>query len=194
MDAQQIEIKWYAAPGHQVDADELTRIFHAWIQESRVPEDMLVDVTDYSHVHEGPGVMLIAHGAHYAMDSGRGRLGLLYSRKRALPDADFADRLRKCFHASLHAATMLEQDPALAGKLRFRTDEVLFRIQNRLHAPPTRETFDRIEPALQALLDQLWGPGIAIPEMVKDDPREAFGVAIKSTATPTVADLFAKLR
>ena len=198
MDAQQIELKWFAAPGHDADPETLTRIFHGWIQESRVPEDMLVDVTDYSHVHEGPGVMLIAHGAHYAMDAGRGRFGLLYSRKRALAEGDFADRLRKCVYASLHAATMLEQDPALQtggkGKLRFRTDEVLFRIQNRLHAPPEQATFDRVEPALQALCDHLWGPGIAVPEWLKDDPREAFSITIKATADPGVAALFAKLR
>jgi hypothetical protein len=193
MDAQQIEIKWLAAPGSEADVEQLTRVFHGWIQESRVTEDILVDVTDYSHVHDGPGVMLIAHGAHYGMDTGRGRLGLLYSRKRALADVDFPERVRRCFHASLHAATMLEQDPALHGKLTFRTDEVIFRIQNRLHAPPTLETFDSVEPALQSLLDHLWGPGIAVPEWTKDDPREAFTITIKATSAPGVSALFAKL-
>jgi hypothetical protein len=193
MDAQQLEIKLFASDAKPVDPEAIARIFHGWIQESRVPEDILVDVTDYSHVHEGPGVVLIAHGAHYAMDEGHGRYGLLYTRKRALKATDFGSRLRECFAATLHAASMLETDPALAGTLRFRTDDVLFRIQNRLLAPNTRATFDAIAPALQGFLDGLYGPGIAKTSFVEDDPREAFSVAIRASASPGVAALHTKL-
>ena len=55
-------------------------MFHDWIQNQRLDE-LLIDVVDYRHVHDGPGVILIAHDAHYAFDTSEGRLGLLYSRR-----------------------------------------------------------------------------------------------------------------
>ena len=58
-------------------------------------------------------MVLIGHGADYFMDEGEGRLGLLYNRKRAEPPP--AERLADAFRRTVHAARLLEADPALAG-------------------------------------------------------------------------------
>ncbi len=56
-------------------------IWHSWIQRRRTGE-LLIDVHDYSHVHHGPGVILVAHECFYFMDQGDGRPGLAYRHRR----------------------------------------------------------------------------------------------------------------
>ena len=75
MDVQQLSAKVYAAPGHSVAQDEYIPLFHSWIRDKRIATDkLLIDVADYKHVHHGPGIMLIAHEAHWAMDEAGGEL------------------------------------------------------------------------------------------------------------------------
>ena len=110
----------------------------------------MIDVANYAHVPKGPGVALIGHGNDYFIDEGEGRLGLLYSRKRGAPAPGAAAR-RSSSRRTLHAASLLERDLALAGKIKFATDELLFRINDRLAAPNTDATFAALKPELEAL-------------------------------------------
>src|ERR1700730_17812936 len=115
MDAQRLQLKIFVEPGSAgaIDREAFIPVFHRWIKERLLPE-LLVDVANYAHVPEGPGVVLIGHGADYFMDQGEGRLGLLHNRKRAgLPPAG---RLIDLARRTLHAAVLLEQDPALGGQ------------------------------------------------------------------------------
>ena len=52
-----------------VELEEFIPVFHDWIQTQQLAE-LLIDVADYRHVPHGPGVVLVAHDAHYAMDLG----------------------------------------------------------------------------------------------------------------------------
>src|SRR5262245_37407014 len=81
MEPQNLTVKLYLADPNGLQAKELIPVFHHWIQEHRVDE-LMIDVADYTHVHHGPGVMLICHEAHYGLDQGDGRPGLLFSKKR----------------------------------------------------------------------------------------------------------------
>ncbi|MCS7047943.1 MAG: hypothetical protein NZ483_01440, partial [Verrucomicrobiae bacterium] len=58
-------------------------VFHGWIQRQALPGHLLIDVHDYSHVYQGPGILLVAHEANISIDQSEGRPGLLYLRKRA---------------------------------------------------------------------------------------------------------------
>jgi hypothetical protein len=108
-------------------------VFHQWIRQSVVPDELLIDVTDYTHVHHGPGVMLIGHEANYSMDEGGGRPGLLYRRKQtSQPTLD--QRVAEAFHAALRACRLLEQEPALEG-MRFDVRAIDIVVQNRLFNP-----------------------------------------------------------
>ena len=80
--------------------------------------------------------MLIGHGADYFLDEGEGRPGLLHNRKRA--GLAPAERLGDLARRTLHAASLLEKDLALTGKVKFATNELLFRVNDRLAAPEHR--------------------------------------------------------
>ena len=80
----------------------------------------MVDVADYTHVPDGPGVVLVCHDAIYSLDTGGGELGLLYSRRRETHPsvqgiASLDDRLTSVFRRALSACARLERERDLAG-------------------------------------------------------------------------------
>src|SRR3989442_6323570 len=79
---QHVRVKIFAREPVSIDLGDAIPIFHRWIQDRVCPE-MLIDVADYRHVPNGPGVMLIGHEANYSLDNTKDRLGLPYSRKQA---------------------------------------------------------------------------------------------------------------
>src|SRR5215467_14630610 len=113
---QHVRVKIFACEPADIDLGDAIPIFHRWIQDHVCPE-MLIDVADYRHVPNGPGVMLIGHEASYSLDNTKGRLGLLYSRKQAGGEAQ--ENLRQAYDAAKAACARLEQEPAFAGKLKF---------------------------------------------------------------------------
>src|SRR3954452_22308966 len=120
MQPEKLQLKLYTDRATGISPEAFVVVFHNWIKKKLLPE-LMIDVANYGHVPKGPGVALIGHGSDYFIDEAEGRFGLLYSRKRTPPDA--ADRAADAFRRALHAAALLAADPAVAGKLRFRTGE-----------------------------------------------------------------------
>ena len=85
---KRLGVKFSLKQEPKLQPDDILPIFQRWIQEHTV-EGMLIDVIDYKHVLDGPGIVLISDEADYAYDLGAGQVGLHYVRKRDLPD-DFA--------------------------------------------------------------------------------------------------------
>ena len=134
--------------------------------------------------------MLIGHGTDYVMDETDGRQGLLFNRKRLGPAP--ALRLEDTFRRTLHAALLLEADPALAGTLKFTTDELLFRINDRLAAPNTAQTFAAVRPELEAFCkDAFQGAAVELTHL--PSPRTLFSVEITPRPAPTLQALLAHL-
>jgi len=156
MDVHKIQLKLFFTPtnGVRVSNDTFVRVFHRFIQDRVLPELML-DVATYEHVKDGPSVLFVGHGSDYYIDEGKGRTGLLYSRKREAPAPDA--RLGDAFRRALHVATLLERDPLIEGRVRFKTDEGLIRINDRLEAPNTPETFARLSPEIARALAGIHG-------------------------------------
>jgi len=73
-----IKIKYFVQEPENVDLPAFVPLFHRWIQ-NQSGDDLLIDVADYKHVPNGPGVLLMGHQADYALDMSQGRPGLIYS-------------------------------------------------------------------------------------------------------------------
>jgi len=80
-----------------------------------------------------------------------GRLGLLYQRKRPFGNS-FSDRLKTTLFSALEACLKLEHDSALGGHAKFRTDEFVLRIEDRLLVHRQLRTFQHAPGALGACL------------------------------------------
>ena len=78
--SMRITLKIYLDDPEIVQPDDFTAVFHAWIQKGAV-EGLLLDVADYQHIQDGPGMILIGDQVDYAFDLGRGGSGLLVRRK-----------------------------------------------------------------------------------------------------------------
>ena len=79
--AAKLQVKLYAEDT-TLDGEAYIPLFHGWIRDSAMPE-LLIDVADYRHVPDGPGVALIGHESDYFLDFQDGRPGLLCALKHA---------------------------------------------------------------------------------------------------------------
>ena len=159
MDSVKIDLKLFLQEPIQVDPEDVIPVFHDWIQHQRLDE-LLIDVVDYRHVHNGPGVMLIAHDAQYAIDMADGKMGLLYSRRRETRPSRNAvqsvtARLQSVLQCALAACQLLETEPSLQGRVKFRGDELLLRVNDRL-VSPTPAAFDDLQAQLRPILERLY--------------------------------------
>jgi len=186
MNVQHINIKFYLENPEAVNLADYAAVFNTWIQNQRL-EELLVDVADYLHVHNGPGIMLIGHEADYSLDHRAGRLGLLYNRKEQLKGTT-QEKLAQAVQAALTAAQILEKE----NGLKFNTQEVQVIINDRLLVPNTAETFELLEPDLKAFFDMLYnGAGYTLTHQA--DPRERFTFNVKAESNFNVESLLKNL-
>jgi hypothetical protein len=191
MQSHKIAFKLFVEDPSQLKLEDFVPVYHRWIQRRALADHQLIDVADYKHVQEGPGTVLIAHEANIHADLGDGRLGLLYVRKQPL-EGLFARWLRTVLGYTLGCASMLEDDESLRGRIRFRTDEAILRIYDRLHAPNTQETFDSVRPDLETLLTATLGPEIRLSH--KPDRERLFEVSMRSPQARSIGELVAALK
>jgi hypothetical protein len=192
MDApHRIKVKFFVQDPAAVELHALTPIFHRWIQQDRL-EGLLLDVADYKHVQDGPGIVLIGHEADYALDSNGGRPGLVYDRKRgweSLPT--IAERVRLVLRNALAGCEALENEPELAGQLRFRLDEAELSFVDRLNTSNQPEVYDQVVAEVRPVLDQLYGPAGYTLARASEDARRALTIQIRANQTPTTTGLLA---
>src|SRR5690606_16896660 len=86
---------------------------------------------------------------------------LLYMRKTSL-EGPFEQRLARVVADAWSLARKLEEEPALAGKLKFATNRLLIRLHDRLRAPNTPETFERVRPLLDGVLSEALGGAVEL--------------------------------
>src|SRR5262245_61343916 len=186
MEAHKLQLKIYLTPetARSFDIEDLIPVFHRWIKQRQLPE-LTIDVANYRHVPQGPGVVLIGHGSDYFLDEGEGRPGLLHNRKRA--GLAPAERLGDLARRTLYAASLLEKDLALTGKIKFATNELLFRVNDRLAAPNTDATLAALRPELEALAKTLFAGPFQLARV--GDSKELFAVRISSTTSAPLSAL-----
>ena len=88
METSKLNIKFYLADPDAVKLEEVRSRFSFVDSDPRAADHMLIDVADYGHVPQGPGVVLVAHEANIYLDRLDGRTGLTYS-----PSSRWTDHL-----------------------------------------------------------------------------------------------------
>ena len=175
MNPQRIAIKFFTTPDTSlpVALEPFIPLFHAFIQRGRV-EGLLIDVADYAHVPDGPGVLLVGHDVDYAIDSSAGRAGLLVTRKRC-GDLSLAELLGDTLRKALVAVQAIEEDRP--GDLRFDTDSFRLQILDRLVAPNNDQSFQVLQAEVEAVLVKLFGDAaFQLSREEGDDPRKALAL------------------
>jgi hypothetical protein len=154
MNSNKLCVKLFLEDPKALHGVAMVPVFQGWIQMHAVDDHLLIDVADYEHVPDGPGTVLVSHEANFSTDAAGGRPGLLYQRKQPIA-GDGAARWTAVLRHALAAAARLETYPGL----KFRTDEILLRVADRLLAPNTPATFEAVRPALEEALGRVVGAG-----------------------------------
>jgi hypothetical protein len=188
MQPQRIAVKLFVAPDPSapVDLHPFIGIFHRFIQRGALP-GLLVDVADYAHVPEGPGVILIGHEVDYGIDLAGGRAGLLTTRKR-LDGAPLADALRDALRRALAAVVAIEAEAE--AKLRFATGALQLDLLDRLAASNDEAGFAAAAREVAAPLDLLYGAGAwKLARAHAADPRRPLALRVEAPGAPDAAAL-----
>lgn len=178
-EAYRLDIKLDIDSDQPVDPAPLIPIFHRWIQNDHFQGDVLIDVADYRHVPDGPGVILVAYEAHLSVDFERGRPGLRYARKRPpVEKRDFGELLRHDFSRAQEAARLLQRESAFADGTRISDQRWTLKIQDRLRAPATDQAFEAVEPELRSFLSELYADDVQVQR--GGDTREGLTLRIEA--------------
>lgn len=190
MELQNINVKFYVEDDSKLEPSQLNPVFQNWIQKA-ITEDLFIDVADYLHVPEGPGMVLVGLEADYSLDHSDGRWGLRYNRKSPLKGSN-SDRLLAAFKAGLTACQRLEKDARLKDKIKFRTDEFELFFNDRALAPNSPETFEASKKEISLALQQLLGSQ-EFSLQVYPDPRSRFGMKVRAQSKPDIDFLLKNL-
>ena len=186
--SERLQLKLFLdlAPDQHFDLEALVPVFHRFIRDRVIPE-LVIDVVDYSHVPNGPGVVLIGHESDFYVGNLDGAFGLVYSRKRGGPGADA--RLEDALRRLVNAARLLEQEPGL--ELRFRRNELSLRLTDRLHAPNDDATSAATQAEVLALFTRVYGGPVAVTRLPAS--KEPLGLRIEASSSPSLEALLDKL-
>jgi hypothetical protein len=190
MKMQHVNVKLLLGSPEAIRLEPLVPIFHEWI-EHKAMEELLLDIADYTHVPEGPGVVLIGHQADYSVDNTLGRLGVRYNRKIET-EGDNQESMSQAARAALTACQRLEDDPRLNGKLRFGGQEVDLFINDRLLAPNTEESRQEARAEFETFFKKLFDES-DFSLAFDTDPRRLFRVTARSAQSFSSTDLLKNL-
>jgi hypothetical protein len=168
--------KLYAARATGITDDVFVPLFHEWIQQRALP-GVLLDVADYTHVPDGPGVILVGHSTTFALDRGDGRFGLLAQRRR--PDSNTSSAISSVVRELFDVAKRLEADKRLAGALVFDRSVLRIEVNDRLHASNTDASFEDLAPIARHAIAEVLGSSAPAVERVENDPRDRLALIVR---------------
>ena len=188
MNLQKLSVKFFVEQPNDVPLADFIDIFHGWIQAT---DGVYHDVADYSHMQNGPGIVLVAGEANVSIDETGGRRGLLYGQKARLTGTN-REKLCAVFRSALENCRRLANEPTLKGKLNFSFDEVEITVNDRLSVPNTNESFELLKPDFDAVAARLFEK-VNFASRHKEDPGQRFSVAISALKPPSCDALIANL-
>jgi hypothetical protein len=180
---QRIGAKMFFEDAENLDLSLFIPVFHRWIRNNTV-EGMLIDVADYKHVPDGPGVMLIGHDGDYSIDLAEGRPGLRYVRKRGWDDPAGDDaqilqaRLGEVLRMLQLGVEALAGERKLRKAVKFAEGELQVSFNDQLRTPNTAVAFAAIEADILATLMQHHADTLVSLERTSQSPHEALTVNV----------------
>ncbi len=164
------------AAGPAADLEPALGVFHRFIQRNLV-EGKILDVADYRHVPNGPGVMLVGQDVDYGITVN----AFTVTMKRRGDDVttQFTDAVRM----ALGTIEAIETDGALP--CRFEPEQLRVSVADRKLG-----THEQVQSALLAELapavEVLFGPDAALAPVATADPRQAPQISVQAVSAEGV--------
>ena len=168
-------------PTAEIDLHPFIGLFHRFIQQGTL-EGLLIDVADYAHVPNGPGVLLIGHDVDYAIDLTGGRAGILVTSKRQ-GDTPLARVLEQTLRRALIAVREVALDESTA--LRFDIGAFELRFIDSLATPNNAQGFAEVRAEIEPVLAEYFGrESFTIEPIQPDDLRRALTISVAGARAP----------
>jgi hypothetical protein len=187
---RRIAVKFFAQPDSSapVDLSPFIGVFHRFIQNATL-EGLLIDVADYRHVPDGPGVILIGHDVDYGIDLAAGRAGLVTTHKRAAAPP-LGTAVRDTLRRALIAVRALED----ASELRFATSRLELRFVDALALPNSDASYRAVSEEIESVVAPLFGAsGYLLARAGADDPRKALTAVVDAIDAPDAGALLDRI-
>ena len=179
MDLQKFGIKLHLTTNGSFDSKDFIPVFHNWIQDKVVDDHLLIDVADYSHIPDGPGVMLIAHEGHFSLDQENYQSGIMYMRKTEI-EGDFIQRFNKVLTTTIEAANRLTKNN-INKDVDFKNNSFRFIANDRLCAENTADNQELYKQEIQkALNNKYLDSNLEFEDVSAENERLAFTVRFSS--------------
>ena len=145
--------------------------FHRCIQRGLV-EGLILDVADYRHVPQGPGVLLVGHDVDYGLAED----GFSVVRKRSAHD-EVAAQLRDALRMGLGALDAVADDVGLDVEIdRARFTVAVF----DRSLGPAAEVAPALAEEIAPLITELYGGDVKLAPVEAADPRQAAAVHVEA--------------
>jgi len=151
MDLQKFGVKLFFNTNGNFDAKDFIPVFHNWIQDKIIDDHLLIDVADYSHIPDGPGVMLVAHEGNFSLDQESQQPGIMYMRKTEIAGS-FNERFNMVLSTVIRAANHLNGNN-IYKQFDFKPNLFRFIANDRLYAENTADNQDLYKQKIQKALD-----------------------------------------
>jgi hypothetical protein len=148
-------------------------LFHSWVSAQSL-DGMSIDVVDYRHVPNGPGIVLIGLQGDYYLN----KTGLRYTRKAAVEGTNL-DVLKQAFATGSTVCSRLESE--FEG-LKFCRKNFEISVNDRAIAPNTLESFEQLKGDIESFFTGELGAGSAKVAFVQSDPRKLLTVKVELAA------------
>ena len=179
MDLQKFGVKLFFNTNGNFDSKDFIPVFHNWIQNKIIDDHLLIDVADYSHIPDGPGVMLVAHEGNFSLDQESYHPGIMYMRKTEI-SGSFNERFNMVLSTVIKAANRLS-DININKQVDFKPNLFRFIANDRLYAENTAYNQDLYKQKIQKSLEGKY-PGIQLKlrDYSDDNERLAFTVSFSN--------------
>lgn len=182
---KRLSIKLFIDNPETIEAKQIVPIFQRWIQRNQV-EGLLIDVADYQHVPNGPGIVLIGYEGDYAYDFSDNRAGIQYTLKQTAAFS-FGEAVSIALRRVLQAAQALEKEKSLAG-IRINASDLQISILDRLNFPNNPDGWLDIIPEVQAVAGAIYSSDLRI-KAIEGDVREALRLHVSSSEAVSTTEL-----
>lgn len=170
-------------------SDRLIAVFGRWRHEEG---EELVDLQDYAHVPDGPGIVLVSKRWILGIDWTGGEPGLLLSTRRGLEGA-LAERFAQAMRLLVEKATRLTKEEELKDVVKPRCRELSIAVNDRVLFPNTDETDAAIRPEVTALAERLYAGAPCEIERVNDSrARLSYRIRAREADALTLEELSAR--
>ena len=180
-------VKFLTRPETNIDETTFIEVFHEWIRLRKL-KGTLIDVADYRHVPNGPGMMLITHEINYGMDRSSGQFGLLAQRKLGYETTQ-KERILGLVRSIAAFGALLESDRKVAGKLSLDGSKFFYIANDRLNAPNTEEAFTALKPDLEAAAAELYPSQTVSVSRLENDLRARLTLIVQVEQPVEIAAL-----